>query len=116
MDESITAALDALSQAVEELRTAAGNPLYRVPDAARYLAISRRLLDGAIAAGEIEVVRFGRAVRLSRNALDDFAARHTVGSPLVRRKPRAGLRAGVKKPGPQGPGSFLAEWESKASS
>jgi len=49
--------------------------LLTVKDAAAYLAISERKLWDMSKAGEIPVVRLGRAVRYDRSDLDSFIQR-----------------------------------------
>lgn len=48
--------------------------LVRVSDAARELTLSIRMTWRLIAEGQLKVVRFGRAVRVTRASLDDLVA------------------------------------------
>lgn len=48
--------------------------LLRIEEAARVLALSRSKLFLMIAAGELPVVRFGRAVRVPRRQLEQWIA------------------------------------------
>ncbi|HBV94678.1 MAG: helix-turn-helix domain-containing protein [Candidatus Dormibacteria bacterium] len=47
--------------------------------AARYLSVSRRHLERLVVAGELPVVRLGRAVRVAVVDLDDLIGRRTDG-------------------------------------
>lgn len=49
------------------------SPLFTRPQAAAYLNISVRALDGMLAEGQIKPVRFGRTVRIHRDVLDALA-------------------------------------------
>jgi excisionase family DNA binding protein len=49
--------------------------LLTVPEGARFLALGRSKLYELIAAGELPVVRIGRAVRLPRAGLEAWVAR-----------------------------------------
>jgi excisionase family DNA binding protein len=51
--------------------------LLRVEEAARVLALSRSKLFLMIAAGELPVVRFGRALRIPRRQLERWIADRT---------------------------------------
>lgn len=51
--------------------------LLRVEEAAQVLAISRSKLFVMMAAGEVPVVRFGRAVRIPRRDLEEWIASRT---------------------------------------
>ena len=56
-------------------RTPPAELLLRISDAARALGIGRTTLYGLIEAGEIHVVRIGRAVRVPVTELDAFVLR-----------------------------------------
>lgn len=49
--------------------------LYKIPDAARILAISTVTLRRLVWAGEIAHARIGRSVRIPADVIRDFAAR-----------------------------------------
>jgi len=49
------------------------SPLLSRPEAAQFLHISLRSLDGMLADGTLKPVRFGKTVRLHRDALDSLA-------------------------------------------
>ena len=55
--------------------TTADDLLLPVPEAARRLNLGRSKFYELIAAGEIETVRIGRAVRVPVDALQDFVER-----------------------------------------
>jgi excisionase family DNA binding protein len=52
--------------------------LYTVPEAAKRLKVSSKTLRRFIDRREIEVVRVGRALRVSGAAIDAFVSKHTV--------------------------------------
>lgn len=49
------------------------------PDATRLTSLGRTTLYAEIAAGRLRAVKFGRAVRIRRDDLDDWIERHTSG-------------------------------------
>jgi excisionase family DNA binding protein len=49
--------------------------LVRVKDTARELTVSVRMTWRLIEEGQLQVVRFGRAVRVTRSSIDEFLAR-----------------------------------------
>jgi excisionase family DNA binding protein len=51
--------------------------LYRVPEVADMLSVSSKLIWKMVAMRELEVVRLGRAVRISAHSVDDCLARGT---------------------------------------
>jgi excisionase family DNA binding protein len=53
--------------------------LVRVQDAARELTLSVRMVWRLIAQGELETVRFGRAVRVKRSSIDALLSRGGTG-------------------------------------
>lgn len=53
----------------------AGQLLYTVADVVAITRISRTKLYGEIQAGRLPVVRIGRAVRITREALEEWIAR-----------------------------------------
>lgn len=59
---------------VVELRT----ELLRIEEAARVLSLSRSKVFMMIAAGELPVLRFGRAVRISRRQLEEWIDARTI--------------------------------------
>lgn len=50
---------------------------YTIPEATLLTSTGRTTLYKAIRAGELPVIRIGRAVRLSASALEDWLAAHT---------------------------------------
>ena len=53
--------------------------LLRIPDVARALGLGRSTVYELVAGGEIPVVRIGRAVRVSRDALAQWVRRQELG-------------------------------------
>lgn len=53
--------------------------LYTVAESARLLSLGRTKVNQLIATGELASVRVGRAVRVSRQTLEDFAGKGTRG-------------------------------------
>lgn len=58
-------------------------PLLKVPDLAARLSISRAHAYDLVASGAIEVVRVGRSVRVSEQAVQDYLTAHT--TPALKR-------------------------------
>ncbi len=63
--------------------------LLRAEEAARLLGLGRTTLFVMLAAGELPVIRIGRAVRIPRVALDQWIAAHVEGDPARMQRIRA---------------------------
>lgn len=48
--------------------------VYTIPEAAKLLKVSPQTVKRAIADGRLPVARFGRSVRISERALEEFVA------------------------------------------
>jgi excisionase family DNA binding protein len=68
----LDALADAIARRVVELQRGDDARLMRIKEAAAYMKISRRTLEGLMSSGAIPVVREGSLVRLDRNDVDQW--------------------------------------------
>lgn len=68
----LDAMADAIARRVVELQRGDDARLMRIREAAAYMGVSRRTLEGLMADGKVPTVREGSLVRLDRKDLDQW--------------------------------------------
>lgn len=71
-NSGLDAMADAIARRVVEVMRGGDSRLLRIKEAAAYMGVSRRTLEGLMATGKIPTVREGSLVRLDRGDLDQW--------------------------------------------